>query len=259
MKVGEHPVPDNRPKGCPCENPVAFMITHERPGLLSMAVDSFLETTRGQTPLVVFDDGSTSADKSEELTRVGRRGVRVDGLTHCGFIGTWSRILKMARNYERVHDSIIMLEDDIIFAKGWVDILQRMQRGIAELGFKQGMTSCFMPHDKPQSPVRSLQGVDAYQSMAHTWHCNMMPLEVLEDWHVFEEAAASARESAKKSVRGNGLDVYYVGGLAHRLRRVSFVSTSSWVKHVGVGSSLVEGQGFGSCLNQGTNLVEELR
>jgi hypothetical protein len=254
MKVGEHEKTD-KPKPCMCDSPVAYMVTYERPGLLSLAVDSFLETTRGQVDLNVLDDGSMSADKSEELMRVARRGIYVRRLEHRGFARMWHAALMDARLERNGYDSIIMLEDDIIFARGWLEVLQAMQRGIGVLGHAQGLTTCFRPHESPQSALVDLGGVRAYQSMAHTWHVNMLPIEVLERMDVFEEALAEVEKSKSR----HGLDVYYTGLLAHRLSRVSFISEQSWVAHTGTRRSIVKGQGYRECRHCGINPVTELQ
>jgi hypothetical protein len=182
-------------------------------------------------------------------------GVVVVRLPHAGFANTWMWALKFARRSLVGYDSVVMLEDDIVFAKGWLDILKRMQRAIPERGLKQGMTSCFRPHvELPSEPV-DLDGVEAYSSMAHSFQVNMMPFEVLSRMDVIEESV----EEANKSKRGLGLDVYLVGNLSHRLHRTSFVSTASWVGHMGACCTVVGKQGWGACKHAGVNLVDELK
>lgn len=250
MKVGEHPPKEKlRVPVCPCELPVAAMLTYERPGMLSSTVASYIKTS--SLPLTVYDDGSKSQEKQEELLRIARLGVQVVRMPHRGFAESWKHILSDMRNDKA--DSVIMLEDDLTFAEGWTSVLQRMQRGISALGFAQGVTSCVTCHARPQNTVVDLEGIKAYQSMATSWQAVMLPLEALERWDVFEEAL----ECVKNTERGLGLDVYYVGLLAHRLRRLSFVSTQSWVRHDGV-ESVVEKQGFGCFKGPGINLVSEL-
>ena len=242
-----------KPKGCPCEKPVALMLTYKRPGLLLGAVESFLKTADG-IPLHVFDDGSEDGVKDVELNCVEEYGVKVHVMLHRGFALSWLNMLKLVKETMKDYDSVVMLEDDIVFAKGWLDVLVRMQKGINELGMKQGMTTCFRPHERPQSAIVDLQGVKAYQSMAHTFHANMMPMEILDRMDVLEQSV----DEAVKSKMGHGIDVYWVGNLAHRLNRVSFISEQSWVAHVGIKRSLVEAQGFGPCRHSGVNLVKEL-
>ena len=239
-------------ESCPCENPVALMLTHERPGLLTQTVASFWNTTCA-VPLYLFDDGSQDPRKLGELKLVGATGVKVQRLPPMGFAKAWLEILRFAKDNLSRYDSLVLLEDDLIFARGWLETLQAMQKGITGIHLGQGMVSCFRPHDSPQTAVVDLGGVEAYQSMAHTFHVNLMPMSVLRHFEVIEESV----EEVLATSRGLGLDVYLVGNLAHRLKRVSFVSMQSWVAHIGT-NSVVEGQGFGPCRHVGFNLVPEL-
>jgi len=253
MKVGEHKKEERKPKGCACERPVALMVTHERPGFLLATVGSFWRSAP-HLHLYVFDDGSTSPDKEDELELVRETGAEIIRLPHMGFAETWLQAFHFAKRNLIAYDSLVLLEDDIIFAEGWLDVLSRMQRGIHDMGFEQGFTSCLRPHLNPQSRVVELDGIRAYQSMAHTWHVNMLPFEVLERMDVIEESV----DEVRKSTMGRGLDVYLVGNLAHRLKRLSFVSMESWVGHMGFAHSLVASQGFENCKHPGVNLVGEL-
>jgi hypothetical protein len=131
-----------------------------------------------------------------------------------------------------------------------------MQAGIAEMGLLQGMTTCFRPHSVPQSPVVALNGVKAYQSMAHGFQVNLMPMAVLDRTDVFDEAAGMMELCKGKT--GQCLDIYWVGLISHRLRRVNFVSEQSWVAHVGF-ESVVGKQGFGAYKGAGFELVTELK
>jgi hypothetical protein len=251
MKVGEQEK-IGKPEPCEFKNPVALVMTYNRLGFLPGVVDTFFETTKG-VPLHVFDDGSDNDVKRIELQGMEDL-VTVHKQEHKGLVGAWREALEFARKNLCDHDSVILLEDDIRLGKGWLDVLKKMQAGIADLGYLQGMTSCFRPHKEPQSPVVDLKGVKAYQSMAHGFQVNLMPMAVLDRMDVFEEAAAEA--VASKS--GKGLDVYWVGNLAHRLNRVSFVSMQSWVVHIGL-ESMVGKQGYGQCRHPGFDLVPELR
>ena len=251
MKVGEHKKMA-KPEPCEFKNPVALVMTYNRLGFLSGVVDTFFETTEG-VPLHVFDDGSDNPCKRLELQGMEDL-VTVHKQEHKGLVGAWREALEFARKNLRDHDSLILLEDDIRLGKGWLDVLKKMQTGIADLGYLQGMTSCFRPHKEPQSPVVDLKGVKAYQSMAHGFQVNLMPMAVLDRMDVFEEAAVNV--AASKS--GKTLDVYWVGNLAHRLNRVSFVSMQSWVAHIGFESIMLQ-QGLGACRCAGFDLVPELR
>ena len=237
--------------GSPCERPVALMLTYERPGSLLATVGSYWKTC--DVPLYVFDDGSQDPQKQGELRLVEAAGAHVMRMKHKGFARSWLEILRYARKNLTYFDSLVLLEDDLMFADGWLETLQAMQRGITAHGLKQGMVSCLMPHDKPQGALMSLSGVEAYQSFGHTFQVNMMPWEVLKRFEVIQESV----DEVLATRSGHGLDIYLVGNLAHRLKRMSFVSTSSWVAHVGI-DSIVESQGFGSCRHCGNNLVPEL-
>jgi hypothetical protein len=152
------------------------------------------------------------------------------------------------------YDSVITFEDDIVFADGWLDVLKKMQAGVAEKGLLQGMVTCFRPHSEMQSSKFDLKGVTAYQSFSHTFQVNLMPKAVIDGLDIFDEAAAEVA----KSRTGKGLDVYWVALLAHRLHRVSFVCEQSWAAHVGF-ESVVDKQGYMSCGYAGVNLVPELK
>lgn len=238
---------------CECKSPVALMLTYNRPGLLIGSVNSFLDTAPG-VPLYVLDDGSDDHNKVVELDCVSKaKGVTVCRMPHRGFARSWLEILRTIRNQSGVFDSVITLEDDIMFAPGWVDVLKKMQNGIADKGYLQGMTTCFRPHENIQSQLVDLRGVNAYQSMAHTFHVNMFPMVLLDRLDVLEESV----EESLKSKSHHGIDVYWVGNVSHRLGRVSFVSEQSWVAHVGF-TSVVKKQGFIACMHGGINPVAGL-
>ena len=239
---------------CECKNPIALMLTYERPGLLIGAVNSFLETTKG-VPLHVFDDGSDDRNKQTELNCIAGsgKGVEVHSMLHKGFAESWLEVLRFVKKRFSNHDSVITLEDDVMFAHGWLDILQKMQGGIADMGYLQGMTTCFRPHDNLQSPLVDLRGVKAYQSMAHTFHVNLFPMVLLDRFDVLEKSVEESLKSRSK----HGIDVYWVGNISHRLNRVNFISEQSWVAHVGF-SSMVKKQGYTACLHGGINPVKEL-
>jgi hypothetical protein len=250
MKVGEHPKME-KPEVCEFKNPIALVLTYNRAGLLIGTVKSFLETV-SNVPLHVFDDGSESAAKHSELDCL-EDVVKVHRLPHCGFVESWRAIFRFVRALN-CYDSVITLEDDIVFAKGWLDVLKSMQAGIADLGLLQGMTSCFRPHSEPQSQLIDLRGIRAYQSMAHSFHVNLMPIEVVNREDVFDESAKEVISSKS----GKGLDVYWVGNISHRLHRCSFVSEQSWVAHIGF-ESVVSKQDYGACRHPGFELVPELK
>jgi len=251
VRVGEHQ-PPSHDRSEPVKSVCALMLTHERTGLLIQTVESFLATTEDLC-LVVFDDGSESRAKQEELRRTEGMGASVVWMPHRGFLNSWHEILKRAGDDER-HTDFVLLEDDLLFADGWYQTLLDMRQGVMDVGLKPGLMSCFRPHETVQSKLRSLRGVMAYQSMAHGFQVNLIPGSVLRQrFDVVEMAVNEARR------KQHGLDVYLPGMLAHVLGRVSFVTEQSWVAHVGMSDSLVEAQGWRSFKGAGYNLVPQLR
>lgn len=231
----------------------ALMITHERPGLLTETVKSFQEKTSG-VQLTVFDDGSESDAKKEELANLDGDSVIVFRFPKAGFIGTWMAALDVARmTFGDEPGGVILLEDDLSFASGWVEVLGRMYEGAADLGLMPGAMSCLRPHDRPQGAILDLGGVKAYQSMAHGFQVNLVPWEVIQNKELIEAAAEEARKGK------HGLDVYLLGMISDRMGRTNFVSMESWVAHEGAGASLVEAQGYRSLKHRGIGLVDELR
>jgi hypothetical protein len=228
------------------------MITHERPGLMASTVSSFRKNTPNMD-LTVIDDGSSSCDKKAELEQVARSGVRVLQFVKRGFIGTWMAAFEWLRVHRSGWGGVILLEDDLSFARDWADVLHRMYEGTADLGLMPGLMSCFRIHGVPQNAIVNLRGIDAYQSMGSSFQVNLMPWEVVEAKEVLEEAAF---EGAKHK---RGLDAVLMGLISHRLGRTSFVSMRSWVAHEGVNKSLVKDQGYLSLGFRGHELVEELQ
>jgi len=231
----------------------ALMITHERPGLLTKTVKSFLEKTPGMQ-LTVFDDGSESAEKKRELEQLDGESVIVFRLPRRGFIDTWVAAWEVARlTFGDEPGGLILLEDDLSFAGGWMDTLRTMYEGAADLGFMPGAMSCLRPHDRPQGMILDLGRVKAYQSMAHGFQVNLMPWEVIANEEMIEKAAEEARRGK------HGIDVYLLGAISDRMGRTNFVSMESWVAHEGAEVSLVEAQGYRSLKHRGIELVPELR
>ena len=148
---------------------------------------------------------------------------------------------------------LVLLEDDLSFASGWMGILERMYEGAADLGFMPGAMSCLRVHEMPQGKIINLRGVEAYQSMWHGFQVNLMPWEVIENEKLIQLAA---EQTLRKK---HGIDVYLLGGISDRMGRTNFISIESWVAHEGVGRSLVESQGYKSFQRRGYGLVEELR
>lgn len=234
-------------------NVAAMMITHERPGLLEATVRSFQAKTPGVS-LTIIDDGSEAGVKKAELRRMEEWGVRVLRFPRAGFISTWQNGLEWARTTLKGVGGVVLLEDDLSFATGWLDVLVRMYEGAADLGYKPGAMSCLRVHDRPQSArTVNLRGIEAYQVMWHSFQVNLMPWEVVENKDLIDQAAAEARRGK------HGIDVYLLGMISDRMGRTNFVSVESWVAHEGVGVSLVEGQGFRSLKHRGRELVGELR
>jgi hypothetical protein len=174
-------------------------------------------------------------------------------LKHTGFINTWKQAFGWAhRMFLHRVGGLVLLEDDLVFAKGWLDTLVKMHDGAIDAGHLPGAMSCLRVHNEPQNAVVSLNGVDAYQSMMHGFQVNLVPFEVILREDVFDESEKAARGG------GHGIDVHWLGNLSHRLGRKNFVSMQSWVAHEGWNRSVVEGQGYGSFKHRGFNLVKGL-
>ena len=230
----------------------AMMITHERPGLLAATVRSFQSRTMDAS-LTIFDDGSESKEKRSELDKVELSGVRVIRLPKAGFITTWMSAFEWARQTMKDVGGVVLLEDDLSFAFGWLDVLRKMYEGTVDLGWVPGAMSCLRVHEVPQAKVVNLRGIEAYQSMGHSFQVNLMPWEIILAKNMIEGAEKDARRGY------HGLDVYLLGAISHQLGRINFMSVRSWVAHEGVDASVVEGQGYRSFRHRGYGLVNELR
>ena len=255
MKVSEHialKASQSKRKARFLGSVEAVMITHERPGLLAATVTSFSKTAP-LMPLTVFDDGSESPEKKNELRVLEGVGVKVVRLPRMGFIGTWQSVFSWVRITKSYLGGIILLEDDLTFAVEWADILRRMYEGAADLGFTPGMMSCFRVHEVPQNTPIFLSNVEAYQSMAHSFQVNLVPMEVFKEQAFLDDAAIEARRNKR------GLDAVLPGLVTHRLGRTNFISMQSWIAHEGVGESLVSLQGYVPLGFRGYELVEELK
>jgi hypothetical protein len=149
-------------------------------------------------------------------------------------------------------DGVVMLEDDLLFAPSWDDTLLKMAQGVTRLGLAPGAMTCFRCHEEPQAPIMDLNGVRAYQSMQHGFQVNMVPLGVFKNMGVFEEAAINSENG------DHGIDIWFIGGLAHRMGLTSFMSEQSWVAHTGAGRSIASDQGYASFDGVGFELVHGL-
>lgn len=250
MRVGEHRKPAVALP--PMGRVAALMSTYERTGMLERTVRSFLAATPG-VPLTVFDDGSPSAAKRDELVRVEGFGVTVVRLGRGGFVSTWLEAFAWSRGVLEGFGGVVALEDDLSFAPGWLDVLRRMHDGAIGGGLMPGAMSCLRVHELPQGKVVELGGVEAYQSMGHSFQVNLFPMAVACDVDLLAESAGYA-------IRGrHGIDVHLVGLMSHRRGRTSFVSMRSWVAHEGFSDSVVASQGYRPLKIRGYELVEALR
>jgi hypothetical protein len=233
---------------------VSVMLTYERPGLLTATVESYLKTT--DVPLVVYDDGSEAGEKFRELDAVEAMGVTVHREPHRGLVRTWRKVFHdFAAGLDLVYtgdEGIVLLEDDLLFAEGWDATLLKMAKGVEVLGLKPGAMTCFRCHAEPQAEIVDLEGVRAYQSMQHGFQVNMVPMWVLGKDVFLDEAVDNSESGA------HGIDVWFIGGMSHRLGLTSFMSEQSWVAHVGAGRSVAEGQGYRSFKGVGYSLVHGL-
>jgi glycosyltransferase involved in cell wall biosynthesis len=231
------------------------MLTYERPGLLTATLES-LRSASPDLHVVIYDDGSESQEKLQELLEVEDKGFHVNREPHRGLVRTWMKVfddLSIALDVTVAEDEgIVLLEDDLLFAEGWEFTLLKMAQGAAMLGYKPGAMTCFRCHDEPQSQIVDLNGVNAYQSMQHGFQVNMVPAGIFKRMDVFEEAA-------KNSENGDhGIDIWFIGGLAHRLGLTSFMCEQSWIAHNGAGRSIAGGQGYASFKGVGYDLVHGL-
>lgn len=234
----------------------AVMLTYERVGLLTATVESYKKTT--DIPLYIYDDGSATDEKMKELDVVEKMGCVVYREKHRGLVRTWRKIFyDFSAGIDLVYaadDGIVLLEDDIIFAKGWDKTLLKMAKGAKDIGLKPGAMTCFRCHKVPQAQIHNLNGVNAYQTMQHGFQINMVPMGVLNENKFLDEAV----ERSEEGDQGLGLDIWFIGGMADRLDLTSFMSEQSWVAHVGANKSVAEGQGYKSFKGVGYNLVDEL-
>lgn len=228
---------------------VAMMATYERAGMLTRTVESFARTAP-DVPLTVYDDGSETLNKKAELQHLEAEGVEIVRLPHGGFVSLWMKALEDAASVGA--EGFVLLEDDLSFAPGWLDVLRRMHDGAMAMGRKPGAMSCLRVHSEPQGVPVVLGGVEAYQSMMHGFQVNLVSREAVLRRDVLEEAA---RRSAEGS---HGIDVNWIGLLSHRLGMMSYVSMRSWVAHEGSGTSVVKGQGYRSFEHRGFELVDSL-
>lgn len=249
--VGQHKKPAKKPL---VANSIshAVMLTYERPGLLTETLRS-LKAASPDLWVVVYDDGSESEEKLEELKEVEANGVHVNREPHRGLVRTWMKVFfDLSCGLDNVYideEGVILLEDDLLFAPGWDETLLRMGKGVAELGLNPGAMTCFRCHKEPQGPIVELNGVRAYQSMQHGFQVNMVPLGIFRDLSVFEEAAQNSEKGE------HGIDIWFIGGLSHRLDMTSFMTEQSWVAHTGACNTIAGRQGYASFKGYGHNLV----
>jgi len=203
-------------------------------------------------PIVVYDDGSQSPEKLEELNKLSGI-VKIERGEHLGLVRTWVKAFQDLRKMGlSKDDGVVLLEDDLLFAKGWDEVLLRMASGTADVGLSPGAMTCFRCHEHPQSGSFDLRGVEAYQSMQHGFQLNMVPASVFEQVEFFEEAARNSEAGR------HGIDVWFIGGLSHRLGLTSMVSRDSMVAHIGAGNSIAGKQGFESFTGMGYNIPVDL-
>lgn len=252
--VGCHDKPTKRTY-VPAYIEQAVVLTHERVGLLTATLES-LRAVSPTLRIVVYDDGSQSAEKQAELDDVEAMGITVRREPKRGLVRTWMQIFKdIAEGVGNSYDpdaGIVLLEDDLLFAQGWDDVLLRMARGVHSLGMCPGAMSCFRCHDEPQTELRDLNGVRAYQSMQHGFQVNMVPAWVFTQTAFIAEAVASSESG------GHGIDIWFIGGMAHRLGLTSFISEQSWVAHAGAHQSIAQHSGYRPFPGVGYELVPEL-
>lgn len=201
-------------------------------------------------PLVVVDDGSSSPEKEAELKGIGGM-AEVRRIPHGGFCRSWVSIFEWLKEEKRA-DAYVLLEDDLVFAHGWLDVLMKMHRGLLDAGFVPGAMTCLRYHPEPQGQVFTFGDVQAYQSMYHGFQVNLVPREFVERTDLVLQAAGDVAPGR------HGFDVNWMALLSHRLHAVHLICTRSWVRHIGVGVSMVTAQGFRTFNHPGYCLVPEL-
>lgn len=235
---------------------LAVILTFERTGLLSATLESLKKASQ-DLHVIIYDDGSQSEGKLMELRELEDKGYHVNYEPHRGLVRTWMKIFDdLAISLDTVgfaeNDGVVLLEDDLLFSKGWDETLLKMAKGVADKGLNPGAMTCLRCHEVPQAQIMNLNGVRAYQSMQHGFQVNMVPIEIFRKMWVFEEAAVNSENGE------HGIDIWFIGGLSHRLGLTSFMSEESWVAHTGSGRSIAEGQGYATFKGVGYNLVHGL-
>lgn len=201
--------------------PYFAMLTYERPGMLTSTVASFMDATPGAV-LNVFDDGSESPMKADELAALEKAGVVVHRMKHGGIGPAWKKTIETARDAKEC-DCAVLMEDDLQFSVSWLDVMARMY---AAIGGSVGFVSCFRPYDEElRGETVLLDGVEAFYADFNTFQVNLAPKELL--WEL--DLAAAAEEAERERT---GVDSYLFPQAA-RLGRVCAISVRSYVAHRG--------------------------
>jgi len=212
-------------------NPYFAMLTYERPGMLKATVESFTDATPGAV-LHVFDDGSNSAKKVDELVELEKTGVVVHRMTHGGVGPGWQRTIEVAMNAEGC-DCVVLMEDDLRFSVSWLDVMARMY---AAVGDRVGFVSCFRAHSEVKGSLVELDGVEAFYVPFNTFQVNLASREFLKELDL--KSASDDAESQR-----TGID-YHLFPQAKRLGRKCVVSARSYVAHMGARDSGARKAGY---------------
>lgn len=211
--------------------PYFAMLTYERPGMLTSTVASFMDATPGAV-LNVFDDGSESTLKADELAAVEKTGTVVHRMTHGGVGPGWQRTIEAARDAEGC-DCVVLMEDDLRFSVSWLDVLARMYTAA---GDKVGFVSCFRAHSEVKGSLVELDGVEAFYVPFNTFQVNLASQEFLKELDLKTASDAAERERT-------GID-YHLFPQAKRLGRKCIVSARSYVAHIGARDSGARKAGY---------------
>jgi hypothetical protein len=198
---------------------------------------------------VVFDDGSESAAKDEELEDVASLGAEVVRARREGFGRSWIRMAELAASRARGKDSVVVLEDDVVLSSAWLDVLAHMFVG-ASARCRPGLMSCFRHWTGEWGERTVLDGVEAVASRFNTTQANIMPVEVMMETGAFERADGKVGPAGGFDVR--------LGEELGRMGLRHFATVRSYAMHGGAGRSVVAGQGLPSFPLRGVNVVSEL-
>lgn len=206
------------------------VLTYERPGLLTQTIESLLKT--GTFNIRIYDDRSQSPEKRDELLSLqDRYGFSIYYLPFHSPGESWLEAIKLINSDDiPQRDGVVLVEDDLLFRKDWDKTLLSMADGAYFQGFNVGMCSVFRHNPTTPSAPVTLNGIEAYRSVFHTFQCNLIHVDVLKKIDLLY----LGKELGKSQ---HGVDTHLVGWLSHN-GYTNFICAESWVAHMGVGESI---------------------